>query len=226
MIPICSGFPRSTSASRREFPYLRRRSGPSFSLSSFDLDDIAVPYHYFLGDYHHITDLDFGMSPPTDIYYHMVHYPVGGLYTSVMDLSHFLIAHMNGGVYKDVRILESETVDEMHTIQPPGLGYGLAWYYSGTYYGKIFSGHEGDIPGYHTMMFLEYPENSIGVIYFINGDRYTTIGAITSRLIQNFLFYKANKISDNMSVEIDENTINNNIINVIFPVEKPFLLRI
>jgi len=67
-------------------------------------------------------------------------YPVpdsaaGGLVTSVEDLSHFLIAHMNNGTYNDVRILENSSIELMHTdynshYDPDSLvscRYGFGW---------------------------------------------------------------------------------------------------
>ena len=105
-------------------------------------------------------------------------YPVGGLYTTISDLSHFLIAHMNGGVFNDVRILEEETVEEMHRIQPPGnldggiQNYGLAWIIMNDplIFNVTISGFSGDIYGVSTWM-VYIPSEKIGAIYFSNGDR-------------------------------------------------------
>ena len=170
----------------------------SFNLSCFDLDNVAIPYHYNNGEYYTINNIvDNGLewfNPPDIIYYRFLHYPVGGFYTSVSDLSHFLIMHMNGGVYNGVRILEEDTIEEMHKIQPPDHGYGLAWYYTRTQYGKIFSGHEGDLPGYHNSMLIQYPNNDNGVIFFINGDRYTSLGGYIAEIIRSILFIKADKL--------------------------------
>ena len=178
----------------------------SFSQADFDIDDIAIPYHYFRGRYLHITDLEWGDAGiPSDKYYKMMHYPVGGLHTSVFDLSHFLIAHMNNGVYNGSRILDKETVEEMHKNQPPELGYGLAWYYSGTFYGRVFSGHEGDLPGYHNLMFLQHPEKDIGVIFFINGDRYTNLRILMTKMIRNILFFKANRLDNSKFSDNEDN---------------------
>ncbi len=130
----------------------------SFNLADFNLTMVAIPYHFYQGTYHKITEIEWGADPPSENYYRMLHYPVGGLYTSVIDLSHFLIAHMNNGVYNGTQIISEDALNEMHTNQPPYAGYGLAWYYSGTFYGRVFSGHEGDIPGYHNSMFMQHPD--------------------------------------------------------------------
>jgi CubicO group peptidase (beta-lactamase class C family) len=164
----------------------------SFNLSFFDIDNVAIPYHYYNGEYYTINNtVDLGYVLPDIMYYRMLHYPVGGFYTSVSDLSHFMIVHMNGGVYNGIRILEEDTVDEMHKIQPPDVGYGLAWYYTGRKFGKIFSGHEGDVPGYHNSMLVHYPDNDDGVIFFVNGGRYNTAGVYIAFILRNILFLKA-----------------------------------
>ena len=85
----------------------------SFNLSELDIDDVAVPYHYHNGEYLNINDLSYmlGSYTPPGNYWRMRMYPAGGLYTTVTALSHFFIAHMNGGIWNGVRILEEETVE-------------------------------------------------------------------------------------------------------------------
>jgi CubicO group peptidase (beta-lactamase class C family) len=182
-----------------------------FNLADINLSEVAVPYQYFQGDYLKITELNWAGNPPGDIYYRMLHYPVGGLYISAMDLSHFLVAHMNDGEYNGTRIISKDTLDEMHHNQPPLSGYGLAWYYSSTIYGWIFSGHEGDIPGYHNSMFMQHNNFENGVIFFITGDRYTAIGRNMALLVRNILFIRANIIS---RISINEIENSNEIIDI------------
>jgi len=95
--------------------------------SSFYFRDIkrmqrAVPY-LLKGGYH--IRLPFYDVPDS---------AAGGLLTSVEDLSHFLIAHMNNGTYKSVRILNNSTVELMHTIycentnsDAISFSYGFGW---------------------------------------------------------------------------------------------------
>ena len=127
-----------------------------------------------------------------------------GLFTSVLDLSHFMIAHMNGGVYNGVRILKEETVEEMHTFQPSSpkyTGYGLAWLFHPRVImigqrgyassNLIYSGHGGDMLGYHTFMYKKVSDD-ISVIYFINTDRmfHNQIWN-AAELLKEILFLKA-----------------------------------
>jgi CubicO group peptidase (beta-lactamase class C family) len=48
----------------------------------------------------------------------------GGLRSTASDLSHFLIAHMNGGIYNNVQILSNSSIELMHTTISDDLGLG------------------------------------------------------------------------------------------------------
>jgi CubicO group peptidase (beta-lactamase class C family) len=172
----------------------------SFYIEDLDREQIATPY---------IWNYNTGKFDSALFYYPEwlipgIWSPVGGLFTSVIDLSHFMIAHMNGGVYNGVRILEADTIEEMHTIHPSSpryTGYGLAWLFHPRIFivGKIglagfnhiYSGHGGDMMGYQTFMYKKVSEN-IAVIYFINTDK---IGdsriSNAAELLKEVLFLKA-----------------------------------
>jgi CubicO group peptidase (beta-lactamase class C family) len=160
----------------------------SFRLPDLPIDDVAIPYLFQNRTYEQLP------------YYQLLHYPIGGLMTTVDDLSHFLIAHMNHGVYNGTRILQNETVTLMHTIQPPGntyynFHYGLGWMIVETPIGKnMYIGHSGDIPGIHTRMFVDQSDNT-GIICFFNSDRSTPMKKLVSLMIQNILFAKAEHLS-------------------------------
>jgi len=140
--------------------------------SSFHPDDysdssrLAMPYCYLLGLY-------FPMGHFED-----QNYASGGLRSTVFDLSHYLIAFMNCGVYKDVRILQNETVEEMLSLQVFPVesnermpGYGLGWQIFFNGHGDDQSaervGHNGGMPGAITYMFIHVREN-VGVILLSN----------------------------------------------------------
>jgi CubicO group peptidase (beta-lactamase class C family) len=146
----------------------------SFNLSSLNIDNVAIPYHYFLGKYYQINEVSFlyGNLTPPEPYWRLRCYPAGGLYTTVNDLSHFLIAHMNDGIYQNTSILEKETLDLMHTIQPDNaIHYGLAWMEIPIDSKNYAMGHGGDLMGVDTWM-LYMPSKDIGIIYFANGNPY------------------------------------------------------
>jgi CubicO group peptidase (beta-lactamase class C family) len=158
----------------------------SFRLPDLPIDDIAIPYLYQNRTYQKLP------------YYQLLHYPIGGLMTTVDDLSHFLIAQMNHGVYNGTRILQNETVTLMHTIQPPGniyynFHYGLGWMIVKAPIEKnVYIGHSGDIPGLHSRMYMDQSEN-IGIICFFNSDRSTQLKKFVSIMIQYLLLEKGER---------------------------------
>lgn len=160
----------------------------SFCLGDYNIDDVAIPYSYVNRTYKRLP------------HYQLLHYPVGGLRTSVVDLAHFFIMHMNQGVYNGTRILNADTVEEMHTIQPPGntynnFNYGLAWMIEEKpLRHDVFSGHGGDLPGCHTFMLMRQSDNT-GIIYFLNSDRTSSyMKLFIVKIIQNLLFFKADHL--------------------------------
>ena len=174
-----------------------------WNLSELNIDNVAIPYHYHNGEYIQINELSYllGELTPPDKYWRMRMYPAGGLYTTISDLSHFFIAHMNDGVWNNIRILEDETVEEMHTIQPPGnidmfnVHYCLGWVFQD--YPIIFnltlSGHTGGIYGVTTAMYY-IPNENVGIILFMNGDgnyeQNVTLSSISNSIIPILLFKK------------------------------------
>jgi CubicO group peptidase (beta-lactamase class C family) len=159
-----------------------------FRLPDLPIDNVAFPYLYQNRTYEKLP------------HYQLIHYPIGGLMTTVDDLSCFLIAHMNHGVYNGTRILQNETVTLMHTIQPPGniyynFHYGLGWMIvKNPLRRNDYIGHSGDIPGVHTCMFMD-PSDNTGIICFFNSDRSTYVKKFVSLFIQNLLFAKAEQLS-------------------------------
>ena len=133
------------------------------------------------------------------------------IYVGSGDLRERLLAHMNGGVWNGVRILEEETVEEMHTIQPPGnidmgeVYYGLAWTImeDPMIFNVTLSGHGGGVYGVCTWMYY-IPDENIGVIYFTNGDTLYENNIIInqiSQLILKISFYQ--KAGFNLFSHID-----------------------
>jgi len=166
----------------------------SFNLSTLNIDNVAKPYYYHQGEYYQINELSFlwGDLTPPQPYWKMRAFPAGGLYTTIDDLSHFLIAHMNDGVYQNTHILEKETVELMHTILPDNaIQYGLAWMSIPIGLRHSAMGHGGDLTGADTWM-LYMPSEDVGVIYFANGNpaylQTPIIGFITIHLLLYSLF--------------------------------------
>jgi CubicO group peptidase (beta-lactamase class C family) len=134
----------------------------SFKLADVDINRVAPQYEYFRGE--HIRFLPFGWMPRA----------CGNVRTTITDFSHFVIAHMNGGVYNGVRILKSETVELMHTDQYPGsvqqekglpvVSWGLGFMLdnNSNIHGETLIGHLG---GYHSRIQIR-PSDNTAIILF------------------------------------------------------------
>lgn len=154
----------------------------SFLFADIDTENLAIPYMYCSWGYKpymHAGDVD---------------YPSGCLRTSVMELSHFVIAHMNGGVYDGVRILEEDTVELMHTAQyTEGQPYGLGWKIYENKRGEIFVGHGGGNIGVTTGMKIRVSDNT-AVLFSINRETTLNIEILANQILEKMLFLKANRI--------------------------------
>jgi len=133
----------------------------SFYLSSFKPYILANQY-IWLGFYFPIPHFVYG------------NHAAGGLYSTVLDLSHFLIAYIKNGTYKNYQLLEPETIDEMFTLQYPdsfdGVSrYGLGWYFWNNSDNVSFCGHGGIAVGGRAELRLRLDDNA-GVIYCWNRD--------------------------------------------------------
>jgi len=162
----------------------------SFCTSKLDKKRIAPPYANIGGLFirYQIYDLRF-LDPPA------------GLWTNSEDLSHYLIAHMNNGAYKEVRILEKDTVSLMHTVQYPNstdklLGlfmsrwatvqHGLGWN-KFNFSGTNIEGHAGGAPGYGCHMYtFNFTNENLGVLMLTNGP-FLSRAAIFGRYTTNNL---------------------------------------
>ncbi|UCF12684.1 MAG: serine hydrolase [Thermoplasmatales archaeon] len=164
-------------------------SNSSFRLKDLDISKIAIPYFYKKGDY--IPNPHYGM---------VVLHPAASLRTSVEEFSHFIIAHMNDGMYNDVRILNGSTVELMHTAHYPlndrGYGYGLGWSIKVSNSGNKVIGHTGGWPGVNTLMTYR-PVDDTAIIIFSNcydsTQRYRPLEGLAFLLIPNLLFLRANR---------------------------------
>lgn len=177
----------------------------SFQLSSLNVSRVAVPYAFVQGVYYPY------------MHYRFLDYPAGGLRTSVIDLSHFLIAQMNNGTYHTTQILSPQTITLMHTVQYQSttynFQYGLGFQIWNTRHGQTI-GHMGSLFGVQTSM--TYRENEgIGVIMFTNQEINTVKDSIPFDLIQWLLFLKAHSFHSTFTEQQD-------LIQLLHSHEIPF----
>lgn len=95
--------------------------------------------------------------------YSVSHYPSSTVRSSLEELSHFLIAIMNGGRYRNQRILEESTVDEMLRIQLPVKDLAFLWQTQQA----DWMGHVGGYWGVSSSLDLNR-KHQVGVIILAN----------------------------------------------------------
>jgi len=137
----------------------------SFQPGNLDKDKFAIPTFPFFG-----------------FYIPMFHYdtkcvsPCGGLRTNIEDLSHFLMVHMHNGTWNNVSILNTSTVELMHSVQYPNasqpfyqgyIQHGLGWS-NIEIEGEEWEGYNGGAVGYVCNMVI-HKSDGIAVILLSNG---------------------------------------------------------
>ena len=96
--------------------------------------------------------------------YSFPNYPDGLVRTSVEQLAKFLLAYMQNGTYKGIRILKKDTVSTI--LSKKHFGRGLCWF-NYNYKKDLVWGHGGGDPGVSTIMLFR-PSDMTGVIVFSN----------------------------------------------------------
>jgi len=96
--------------------------------------------------------------------------PAGGCYTTVYDMSKFIISNLSGGKYNGNQILKETTMEEMHKQQftnnekMPGQAYGF-WESFENNKRALF--HTGTSDGYASLIYM-IPEENIGFMLCYN----------------------------------------------------------
>ena len=108
---------------------------------------------------------------------------------------------MNDGMWNDVRILNSTTVNLMHTAHfspEDKYNYGLGWTIKNPVIGKKEYGHSGGYVGVLDLVTI-IPDDGIAVMIFSNELdselQSTRIEWKAFNAINNLLFWKANQLS-------------------------------
>ena len=160
-----------------------------FRLSDVNIENVAVPYEFKNNGYFR--------HPQYGIH---VLYPAITLRTSIEDYSHFIIAHMNGGVWNGIRILNQSTVEMMHTAHfspSDKYNYGLGWQVTNKVFQKTY-GHSGGYVGALDLITI-YPKDNTAVLLFSNALDSELHSTRTEwkafNAINKALFHKAKRIA-------------------------------
>jgi CubicO group peptidase (beta-lactamase class C family) len=109
-------------------------------------------------------------------------WPAGIVYGTVLDQANWLIANLNGGVFKGKRIISEQTLEQMFTRQfdqfkgpveniwgGAEAGFGLTWWVDSRN-GERYFAHSGSVPGY-TAFLLGNRDRKLGFAILTNGHR-------------------------------------------------------
>lgn len=109
-------------------------------------------------------------------------WPAGIVYGTVLNQANWLIANLNGGVFKEKRIISQPTLDQMFTRQYDQFkgkieniwgnetaGFGLTWW-TQVREGDRYIAHSGSVPGY-TAFLLGDRDRKLGFAILTNGNR-------------------------------------------------------
>ena len=181
----------------------------SFQISDLNQDNIAIQYGSIFDGLFDINKplvkeirspykMKYGIYIP---YKHFTiwDYASGFLRSTVIDMSHFLMAYTNGGVYKESQILNQSTIEMMHTVQyddpirEGGHYFGLGWKIDKDDLGNNkYVWHDGYFYGGVTKMDIRVSDNT-SVVFFMNRrtEAKSVIDVIFYNIIRNILFKEA-----------------------------------
>lgn len=103
--------------------------------------------------------------------------PAGAINSSVNEMSHWVMAHINNGKYKGKAVVNAATMLDLHTPYMPtgnrptrpdisSSDYGLAWFID-TYRGHQRVEHGGNIDGFSALVSL-FPNDGLGFVVLTN----------------------------------------------------------
>ncbi len=128
-------------------------------------------------------------SEPAKDYEYIQPWPAGSSAVSAMDMTHFMMAHLQNGQYNGAQILKPQTVQMMHTRQALPAGDALnamcLGFYEETRNGHRIIGHGGDTLYFHSDLHL-MPDANLGFFVSYNSAGKSTISDRTA-LWQFFL---------------------------------------
>ncbi len=118
--------------------------------------------------------------------------PAGLILSDAEDMSHFLIAQLNGGSYRGSQLLSTRGIAELHRGNADIGGgdlYAMGWVNSVGVDDQRFVWHNGDTGGSQAYM-AALPETGWGIVLLTNGSnglRATAVDAIAQRVVAQLL---------------------------------------
>jgi CubicO group peptidase (beta-lactamase class C family) len=118
--------------------------------------------------------------------------PAGSSSATGSDMTHFMLAYLNGGTYNGYQLLKPATISEMWTRQiEPGPGTNLNGFDLGFYQesrnGQTVVSHAGDLEGFHSDLHL-LPSDHVGIFFAFNSaGKAGAIEGVRTQLFRTFL---------------------------------------
>lgn len=128
----------------------------------------------------------FGLNIANQLPHNKADLPAGFLISSAEDMTHYLIAQMNHGHYRNQTIISTSSLEEMHkpSVKAPMMGedsfYGMGWFNMPTN-GIPTIRHSGEVPNYHSTMMI-MPNEQYGIILLANINNSIVISGFIERI--------------------------------------------
>jgi CubicO group peptidase (beta-lactamase class C family) len=97
--------------------------------------------------------------------------PAAALSTTAADMANFMIAHLQKGRFGENRILEKNTIEDMHRLHYSHDPRTCSWTYGfieRQVNNQRLIGHDGIYIEFHSMLYL-FPEHQLGLFVSYNG---------------------------------------------------------
>src|SRR6266487_4141290 len=124
----------------------------------------------------------FGVPAPFD-YYEAAAVPAGYLVSSAEDMTHYLVAQMNGGRFGSSTVLSSAGIATLHAPgvaitegEGTGSSYGMGWI-NGTLAGIPAIWHDGAEPNFTTRLLIE-PQTHWGAVLLVNANNFIPVDGV------------------------------------------------
>ena len=152
----------------------------SYTLQGFQKDNLYTGYIY----------VDGVQTPfPFD---HLNDYPAGQMLTTLNEFGNFMMMHLNEGKFNGNQVVDSSTIDEMHSVQfthhpklsrSSGYAFGI-----NEYNGLKTLAHGGGYAGISTIMYL-FPKIKMGV-YAISNSSNGVPWSVVNQFMNKFFPYE------------------------------------
>ncbi|HEX3047889.1 MAG TPA: serine hydrolase domain-containing protein [Bacillota bacterium] len=142
-----------------------------------------------------------GWMAPTYPPFHQDAVPAGYLISCAEDLTHYLIAQINGGRYQEIAVLSPQGIRQTHSAVSETVPYyGMGWFLS-----NIMTLHPGDIENFHAdIRLIKHDDWGIVLLYnandnfapaVLNKSAYDEIGDGVINILTGFKLLPENDLS-------------------------------